>query len=120
MKNYLFRGKHGGQWKIGSYAFYKGKHIIILPTTFNRYEIQYSTLGLWSEHIDKNNKWIFDGDIVKDKNGVVFIISYEVRECRWVAWYANNPKQWEAFDKCFIDYHELEIIGNIHDDGVPA
>jgi hypothetical protein len=122
MNNYMFRGKceENGEWKTGSYVFDHGKHLIILPSNFNRYEVKYHTVGLWCEHIDKNNDWIFDGDIIKDKTGKLFHVKYEVRECRWVAWYINNPilqaqKQWEAFDKCFIDHHEPEIIGNIHD-----
>jgi hypothetical protein len=114
-KNYLFRGKCNGEWKVGSLAFDKGKHIIILPSNFNRYEVNYNTVGLWCEHIDKNNKWIFDGDIIRDKNGVIFTVDYNVRDCRWLVWYNEKPKQSEAFDKCFIDHHEPEIIGNKFD-----
>ena len=84
-------------------------------------EIVPETLGQFTGLFDKNDKKIFEGDIVKTKYGRLCI----------VVWFSNQVHcGWDleairSFDNCFrtrypdsVDLYKkdnLEVVGNIHD-----
>lgn len=135
---YLFRGFSEGQWYYGAYKKYlpytpyccgprprehEYKHLIIsdgfsdwgLPRDLIVQEVESDSVGQCTTYKDKNNKLIFEGDLVKcinsynnwviglvefDKEFVSFVVKYLVEEYT----YADK---WD-----FLNRYNWEIIGN--------
>ena len=87
-------------------------------------EIDPKTLGEYIGIDDKHNKEIFEGDIVKNRNGV-FLIRWD-HAAYWLAAYEHNPakagtnKEWEFYDYLGLEDIKkeecrFEVIGNIYE-----
>lgn len=118
MREILFRGKRidNGEWVYGQYAYLLNartkdgepiKHMIFDGTPFGQ-TVDPSTVGQYTGLTDKNDKKIFEGDILKwdsDEYGTEYneICSwdYDLLDMR-----KNDWKEW------------CEVVGNIHDNGL--
>lgn len=62
---------------------------------------------------DKNNKWIFEGDICKFDNDDVGLITYSNEMAAYILLDYNNEEYYTLTDE--ICNSRLEIVGNIFD-----
>lgn len=119
MREILFRGKRNGfgEWVQGNLTQYMDlcgeTHYYITPQddSIATYEVDPETVGQFTGMLDKNDKRIFEGDIVDilTENEETGIVTYE------------DGGFWVNADGFNVDFHsningtDLEIIGNIHD-----
>lgn len=133
-KRYLFRGFHPnekkgdttitvdgkeikGKWVIGYLA--SGQHIDEYGFCFNhnmrfetfkdRYLVIPETIGQWVT-TDKNGKAVFEGDWIKDKNGVMYTIYYDNDEFVWKA--VEEILDTKVCIDLYYLEHLFELIGN--------
>ena len=97
---FTFENSPQGVWEVevmgsdGSTEKYYGKDLIIEQFT-----------GL----LDKNNKKIYEGDILKSsKSGVLYPIEYDIDRCGFIAMKPHTYLPPDAWSNC-------EILGNIHE-----
>lgn len=76
---------------------------------FDNYDVAPETVGQFTGLTDRNNKKIFEGDIIKYLANKVGIINYETGcFCTQDIKSRNNP----ALDTVFASFLNIEIIGN--------
>lgn len=129
MREIIFRGKRvdNGEWVYGYYDVFRyhedAPPIYLIHTNgwTNSVEIEPGTVGQYTGMTDKNDKKIFEGDIVRYRPGYWRNLMQSVVEHCADKW--NYP----AFDLKDYDYEanglqlrhmgqiELEVIGTIHD-----
>lgn len=123
MREILFRGKFGNEWKYGFLSIEPQGLVIKENDSSNVWHIESDTIGQYTGFKDKDGNKIFEGDIVEftDSDGDTTL--YEV------FWDGNNGKfaiaasgnrnyvdDFELFDELFErnEYFKLfEVIGNI-------
>lgn len=138
----LFRGKRvdNGEWVEGCYyesrisgCFIlvpklkaRKKDGVIIGDSFDVYEVSPETVGQYTGLTDKNDKKIFDGNIIKfttwDCQGsdTQHIGVVKLAYGMWSIWKSSNSEYWGA-DGAFELYmvhsgdDEIEVISNIHD-----
>jgi hypothetical protein len=128
-KNYLFRGKRldNGKWIIGYYVLHKTEDkeyaCITLPDGSST-AVDINTLSQDTGYCDKNDKPIFDKDILRDGEGDLLQVNYFWPICAYTADYFNLTPQKRAELKLephsnsiiFNDYYEffikIEVVGN--------
>ena len=87
-----------------------------LPNEHYDVEVLIDTVGQCSGKLDKNNREIFEGDIVKinsifaESNEKFYIVEW-VKE--WSGLGLRTDDELVSFD--YIDSDEIEIVGNIYD-----
>ncbi|GHV91186.1 phage protein [Spirochaetia bacterium] len=139
MREIIFRGKRKdtGEWIYGdlfhhAYGIDNGEYISIAGHTnvnpFN-YDVQLETIGQYTGFKDRNNKMIFEGDIVdvldpnfeKVGRGEIELLD------EWGLWYVDSVPSFQEdleHGKCnqannglgdILYENYVEIIGNIHD-----
>ncbi len=113
----LFRGKrkNTGEWVYGDLVRLKdgGKSI---PHIYGYGEVIPETVGQYTGLTDKNGKRIFEGDIVFTEHGSIHeedgnaVIEWDEDTARFVV-------KWDGLICDFDNFygHDLEVIGNIHD-----
>lgn len=117
MREILYRGKFGDEWKYGYLSVEPKGFVIKEPYELNQsniWHIDPETVGQYTGLTDKNGTKIFEGDIVKcilveDKSNDILheeigVITYE----KIGFTHKNNDCL-----LCVCDY--AEVIGNIHD-----
>ena len=115
MREILFRGKRlgDGEWVDGSLFIdeKKDKHEILVGYVNYRvgWEVDPNTVGQFTGLTDKNDKKIFEGDILK-ADGLAYACFWDFGNLEF-----GLEDQTESFGLCYYAQHDLEIIGNIHD-----
>lgn len=126
MREILFRGRTStGKWIYGSLIWIDGEHIFIGPkyegastmscaeliTTTMKY-VEPNTIGQYTGLTDINGTQIYEGDILQNFGADIFCGKYN-----FLVEYVDGILQ--ATSDCVEayadDFHNLRIIGNIHD-----
>jgi len=129
MREIKFRGKRldNGEWVYGYYVYYgwidNQKHYIVpdYASALYAFEVDPSTVGQFTGILDKNEREIYEGDILKDTNNAIYYVDF-IRGCFYLKTnYKSFPHLgWtEWLPMCEIDRLaipvEFEIIGNIYE-----
>lgn len=133
MREFKFRGKcvqdsrYAGEWVEGGCAMPDedcvkkvDEWLIVAYIGGNcscSYHVIPETVGQFTGLLDKNNKPIYEGDIVKDKSGKVGYIGWLQQECGFViVWEKSDSRLGHRARGSGYKYDlSLEVIGNIYE-----
>ena len=120
----LFRGKSiepstEGKWRYGSLLVHGSCCYILPDNTINplgivKYRVDPETVGQFTGRYDKNDKEIFERDIVVNKNihGKKWIVEYRT-DSEYVGFVLKEIGTNGI--SLFTSWNDVEVIGNIHD-----
>ena len=129
MREISYRGRRvdNGEWAAGHYLTKRTKdhglqHMISVQDMWGFHEVDSETVGQYTGLKDRNDKEIFEGDILLcESNGIQHyehrVVCYDIFQTRYKAVpptaYHQNAGQggWTGYE---LKYHN-EVIGNIHE-----
>lgn len=139
MREYKFRGRRidNGEWVYGSLInnlFFESTdkspiQYIVDPTQYEEYdsfedveylaiEVDYATVGQFTGLKDKNDKEIYEGDILHDYHGTRHVIQYFQPDTRFISIYADEyaSGNWDDGNESIgLIWVDCEVIGNIYE-----
>lgn len=117
MREILFRGKFGEEWKYGYLSVEPKGFVIKEPYELNQshiWHIDPKTVSQYTGLTDKNGTKIFEGDILEftyDGEKTPYLVKWDNSHCCYKIWEPDK-----AYDYCDNWEPELfEVIGNIFD-----
>lgn len=116
MREILFRGKFGNEWKYGFLSFEPKGLVIKEPyknESSNVWHIDADTVGQYTGLTDKNGTKIFEGDIVKYGDTVHNVV-FEQRNGTAYFGLVYSTLETLSFGY-YQDLKQIEVIGNIYD-----
>ena len=118
-KMYMNGTKLPGVWMYGGVLQGTGAFSVIYgcgdpkdksTSNFGKHPVYSDTLGQYTGLTDKNDKMIFEGDILRTANGVVFVVEWE-KEGRFLGFTIGKDRRIVYINR----EPKAEIIGNIYD-----
>lgn len=116
MREILFRGKFGNEWKYGFLSIEPKGLVIKEPyknDSSNVWHIDADTVGQYTGLTDKNGTKIFEGDIVKYGDTVHNVV-FEQRNGTAYFGLVYSTLETLSFGY-YQDLKQIEVIGNIYD-----
>lgn len=116
MREILFRGKFGNEWKYGFLSIEPKGLVIKEPyknESSNVWHIDADTVGQYTDLTDKNVTKIFEGDIVKYGDTVHNVV-FEQRNGTAYFGLVYSTLETLSFGY-YQDLKQIEVIGNIYD-----
>ena len=118
MREILFRGKFGNEWKYGFLSIEPKGLVIKEPyknESSNVWHIDADTVGQYTDLTDKNGTKIFEGDIIdfsgrSDGDGYG-VVQYDVDETEFAI---MCDSFYQGLGRCCYS-KDIEVIGNIYD-----
>ena len=120
MREFIFRGKRltDGKWIEGDFILLDGKaHIYERKNEYGgsgSWGVDPATVGIVTGRTDSKGENIFNGDVVKVRFSVEYLIG-EVVFGNGSFFLKFAPKQRDPLAIGFLTDIEMEVIGNIHD-----
>mgnify|MGYP000001067016 FL=1 len=115
MRESKFRGKRidNDKWVYGDLIHCYGADAgrIFIKTFTGLYEVDPTTVGEYTGLKDKNDREIYEGDILTDKYESIGTVDW------WNAGFVVNFGDVDIFQiaDCFDESYQMWFIGNIHD-----
>ena len=124
---YLYKAKRkdNGEWMVGFYTYIYKKHYIYtgqlirggLYDIAERFEVDPSTICRCTGLKDKNNRLIWENDIVKDDKGNLYKAFWQDNyyQFSWICIKSAKLPIGAKWSLWNIKSFEIEVIGNIFD-----
>ena len=127
MREIKYRGMtEDGKWIYGGYVKIKDYHAILsgeFTTTQNESDfnvlefkaVKYKTVGQCTDRRDKNDKEIYENDILIDNVGRKWVIKYSNKNMCFMFHWGKDEKQTQSISHFNNMQKPFEVIGNINE-----